>query len=54
MEGVTDVIFLGSKVTVGGDYRHEIKRCLIHGRKDMTNLGNILKRRDIDLSTRSV
>ena len=52
MEGVTDFIFLGSKITVGGDYRHEIKRCLILGRKEMTNLGNILKRRDIALSTK--
>ena len=43
MEGVTDFIFLGSKITVSGDYSHEVKRCLILGRKDMINLGNILK-----------
>ena len=38
METVTDFIFLGSKITVDGDYIHEIKRCLILGRKNMTNL----------------
>ena len=43
METVTDFIFLGSKITVNGDYSHEIKRCLLPGRKAMTNLHNILK-----------
>ena len=42
-ETVTDFIFLGSKITADGDYSHEVKRCLILGRKDMINLGNILK-----------
>ena len=51
METVTDFIFLGSKITVNGDYSHEIKRCLLPGRKAMTNLHNILKRRDIILPT---
>ena len=44
METVTDFIFLGSKITVNGDYSHEIKRCLLPGRKAMTNLENILKK----------
>ena len=44
--------FLGSKITVYGDCSHEIKRCLIPGRKVMTNLDSILKRRDITLSTK--
>ena len=43
METVTDVIFLGSKMTVDGDCSHEIKRCLLLGRKAMTNLVSILK-----------
>ena len=43
METVTDFIFLGSKITVDGDCSHEIKRCLLLGRKAMTNLDNILK-----------
>ena len=47
METVTDFIFLGSKTTVDGDCSHEIKRRLVLGRKIMTNLGNILKSRDI-------
>ena len=51
METVTDFIFLGSKITVNGDCSHEIKRCLLLGRKAMTNLHNILKRRDITLPT---
>ena len=51
METVTDFIFLGSKITVDGDYSHEIKRCLLLGRKVMTNLESILKSRDITLST---
>ena len=52
METVTDFIFLGSKITADGDCSHEIKRCLLLGRKDMTNLGNILKSRDITLLTK--
>ena len=51
METVTDFIFLGSKITVGGDYSHEIKRCLLLGRKTLTNLDSILKNRDIGLWT---
>ena len=51
METVTDFIFLGSKITADGDYSHEIKRCLLLGRKVMTNLDNILKSRDITLPT---
>ena len=47
METVADFTFLGSKVTVDGDCSHEIKRCLLLGRKVMTNLDNILKSRDI-------
>ena len=52
METVTDCIFLGSKITADGDYRHGIKRHLLLGRKAMTNLDNILKRRDITLPTK--
>ena len=52
METVADFIFLGSKITVDGDCRHEIKRCLLLGRKVMTNLDSILKSRDITLSTK--
>ena len=44
METVTDFTFLGSKITTDGDWSHEIKRCLLLGRKDMTNLDSILKR----------
>ena len=51
METVTDFIFLGSRITADGDYIHEIKRCLLLGRKVMTNLDNILKSRDITLPT---
>ena len=47
METVADFIFLGSKITVDGDYSHEIKRHLLLGSKAMTNLDNILKSRDI-------
>ena len=47
METVTDFIFLGSKITADGDCNHEIKRCLLLGRKAMTNLDSILKSRDI-------
>ena len=49
METVTDFIFWGSKITVDGDCSHEIKRCLLLGRKGMTNLDSILKSRDIIL-----
>ena len=49
METVTDFIFLGSKITADGDCSHEIKRWLLFGRKAMTNLGSILKSRDITL-----
>ena len=49
METVTDFIFLGSKITTDGDFSHEIKRCLLLGRKTMTNLDSILKSRDIAL-----
>ena len=52
METVTDFIFLGSKITADGDYSHEIKRCLLLGRKAMTNLDSILKSRDITLPTK--
>ena len=52
VEMVTDFIFLGSKITVDGDYSHEIKRCLLPGRKAVTNLGSILKSRDIALLTK--
>ena len=47
-----DFIFLGSKITADGDYSHKIKRCLLLGRKAMTNLDNILKNRDITLPTK--
>ena len=49
VETVMDFIVLDSKITVDGDYSHEIKRRLLHGRKVMTNLDNILKSRDITL-----
>ena len=52
MEAVTDFIFLGSKITADGDCSHEIKRCLLLGRKAMTNLDSILKSRDIILLTK--
>ena len=51
-ETVADFIFLGSKITVDGDCSHEIKRCLLLGRKVMTNLDSILKSRDITLLTK--
>ena len=51
VETVSDFIFLGSKITADGDCRHEIKRCLLLGRKVITNLDNILKSRDITLPT---
>ena len=52
METVADFIFLGSKITAGGDCSHEIKRPLLLGRKVMTNLDSILKSRDITLPTK--
>ena len=52
VETVTDFIFLGSKITEDGDSSHEIKRCLLLGRKVMTNLDSILKSRDIILPTK--
>ena len=51
METVTDFILGGSKITADGDYSHEIKRCLLFGRKALTNLDSILKSRDIILPT---
>ena len=53
VERVTDFIFLGSKITVEGDHSHEIKRCLLLGRKAMTNLDSILKNRDKGLCRQS-
>ena len=52
MEAVRDFLFLGSKITADGDCSHEIKRCLLLGRKVMTNLDSILKSRDITLPTK--
>ena len=52
METVSDFIFGGSKIIADGDCSHEIKRCLLPGRKVMTNLDSILKNRNITLSTR--
>ena len=52
VETVADFTFGGSKITVDGDCSHEIKRCLLLGRKAMTNLDNILKSRDITLPTK--
>ena len=52
MEAVTDFIFLGSKNTADGDCSHEVKRCLLLGRKAMTNLDSVLKSRDITLPTK--
>ena len=52
METVTDFIFLGNKITADGDCSHEIKICLLLGRKAMTNLESILKSRDITLTTK--
>ena len=54
VEAVIDFIFLGYKITADGDCSHEIKRCLLLGRKVMTNLDSILKSRDITLPTRSI
>ena len=52
VETVTDFIFMGSKITADGDCSHEIKRCLLLGRKVTTNLDSILKSRDITLPTK--
>ena len=52
MERVTDIIFLGSKITADGDCGHQIQRCLLRGRKAMANLDNILKSRDITSPTK--
>ena len=52
VETVTDFIFLGSKITADSDCSHEIKRCLLLGRKAMTNLDSVLKSRDITLLTK--
>ena len=52
VETVSDLTFLGSKITADGDCNHEIKRCLLLGRKVMTNLDNIFKSRDITLPTK--
>ena len=52
IETVTDFIFLGSKITADGDCSHEVKRCLLLGRKAVKNLGKILKSRDINLPTK--
>ena len=54
VETVTDFILGGSKITADGDCNHEIKRCLLFGRKVMTNLDSILKSRDITLPTKSL
>ena len=53
VETVADFIFLGSKISADGDCSHEIKRCLLLGRKVMANLDSILKSRDITLSTKA-
>ena len=52
VETMTDFIFLDSKITADGDFSHEIKRCLLLGRKAMTNLDSIFKSRDITLPTK--
>ena len=52
VEAVTGLIFLGSRITVDGDCSHEIKRCLLLGRKDMANLDSVLKSKDIILPTK--
>ena len=54
IETVTDFIFRGCKITADGECSHEIKRCLLLGRKAMTNLDSVLKSRDISLSTKSI
>ena len=52
VEAVTDFIFFGSQITADGDSRHEFKRCLLLGRKALTNLDSVLKSRDITLLTK--
>ena len=52
VEAITDFIFLGSEITVDNDYSHEIKRCVLLGRKAMANLDSILKSKDITLPTK--
>ena len=52
VETVSDFIFLGSKITADGDFNHEIKRCLLFGRRVMINLDSIFKSRDITLPTK--
>ena len=52
VESVTDFLFLGSKITADGDYSHEVKRCLLLGRKAMINLDSMLKSRDIIFLTK--
>ena len=52
VEAVTDFLFLGSKITVDGDYSHETKRCLLFGRKVVTNIDSVLKSRYITLLTK--
>ena len=52
MEAVTDFLFLGSRITVDGDYHHEIRRRLFLGRKDRTNLDSVLKSKDITSLTK--
>ena len=54
METVGDFIFLGSKITADGDYSHEIKRCLLLGRKAMTHIDSVLKSRDIIFSNKGL
>ena len=54
VEAVTDFIFLGSKITVNGEFSHEIKRCLLLGRKTMTNLDSVLKSRDNHLGDKGL
>ena len=52
VEVVTDFLFLGSKITVDGDYGHEIRRCFLFGRKVITNLDCVLKSKDITMPTK--
>ena len=52
LEAMTDFIFLGSKITVDDEYSYEMKRCLLLGRKAMTNIDNVLKSKDIILLTK--
>ena len=54
VETVADFIFLGSKITADRDCSHEIKRCLLLGRKSMTDLNSVLKRRDFTVPTKSI